>query len=212
MNGIRALDLGCGGGRLSHFMRLKGADVTACDISMGLVEVTQLRLPAMPLAVNDAAALCYGENSFDLVAFAYNGLDYLNPRPHRLRALEQILYSLKSGGLFLFSSHSFGGISFGLWRHWRKPKTLAKALIFAAEHAVRGNLLAAESFIPDIVDGVMTYYAWPHQVLSDCRSVGFEVLAIYPNLKSLDAVQHLTGSNFPTRWFEPWPYYVCRKP
>lgn len=212
MKGMHILDLGCGGGRLSHFLAHQEATLVACDISLSLVEVARTRVPKLTAMVSDAAKLCFDSQSFDVVVFSYNGLDYLAPTANRLQALTEIFRVLKRDGLFLFSSHSFGGITFGVTRYWRKPKALLKTSLFALRHVMTGNLLSQETFLPDIVDGITTYYAWPTKVLADCQKVGFEQVAVYPNSKLLDQFQRRLQTSFLTLLSEPWPYYVCRKP
>lgn len=212
MSGIRALDLGCGGGRISHYLSQMGANVIACDISLNLVEVAQDRIPSLKATLSDGANLCFENECFDLIVFSYNGLDYLSPIAQRQKALEEVIKTLKRGGLFLFSSHSFGGMSFGIYRHWRKPKAFVKASLFALQHICSGHLSHPELFIPDIIDGVTTYYAWPEKVLADCQRTGFEVVTVFSNSQHLNYVQKVLQTNFLTLLFEPWPYYVCRKP
>ncbi len=43
--GARVLDAGCGAGQMTHELALRGADVTAVDISPSLVEIAARRLP-----------------------------------------------------------------------------------------------------------------------------------------------------------------------
>ena len=45
LNGVRVLDAGCGAGQMTHELALRGADVTAVDISPSLVEIAEARLP-----------------------------------------------------------------------------------------------------------------------------------------------------------------------
>ena len=45
LNGVRVLDAGCGAGQMTHELALRGADVTAVDISPSLVKIAEDRLP-----------------------------------------------------------------------------------------------------------------------------------------------------------------------
>ena len=46
LNGVRVLDAGCGAGQMTHELALRGADVTAVDISPSLVKIAEDRLPS----------------------------------------------------------------------------------------------------------------------------------------------------------------------
>ncbi|GIV76557.1 MAG: hypothetical protein KatS3mg050_0951 [Litorilinea sp.] len=212
LSGMRILDLGCGGGRIAYFLARQGAEVIALDLSFPLLQIARARQNLLPLVQGDAAQLCFAPQTFDMVICAYNGLDYVFPKSQRVAALHSIFSILKPGGYFVFSSHNFGGISFGLVRFIFKPRSLVKAFLFALGHLVRGNLLQADCYIPDLIDGLLTYYAWPKTVLSDCREAGFHLKVICPNPRMLATIQKLSATDFLTRLIDPWPYYVCIRP
>ncbi len=70
-NGVRALDLGCGGGVNTLFLADEGFDVTACDISPAGVELTRKRLAERGLKAETVVAslddLPFPADSFDLI-------------------------------------------------------------------------------------------------------------------------------------------------
>ncbi|MFP7672429.1 magnesium protoporphyrin IX methyltransferase [Marivita sp. S0852] len=45
LTGVRVLDAGCGAGQMTHELAMRGADVTAVDISPSLVKIARDRLP-----------------------------------------------------------------------------------------------------------------------------------------------------------------------
>lgn len=45
LNGVRVLDAGCGAGQMTHELAMRGAEVTAVDISPSLVRIADERLP-----------------------------------------------------------------------------------------------------------------------------------------------------------------------
>ena len=45
LNGVRVLDAGCGAGQMTHELAMRGAEVTAVDISPSLVRIAEERLP-----------------------------------------------------------------------------------------------------------------------------------------------------------------------
>lgn len=69
----RALDMGCGEGRVSRDLRARGRDVIGVDSSAPLVRHAAAADPAGAYLVADAAALPFPDASFDLVV-AYNSL------------------------------------------------------------------------------------------------------------------------------------------
>jgi SAM-dependent methyltransferase len=70
-NGVRALDLGCGGGVHTLFLADEGFDVTACDISPAGIELTRKRLAERGLKAETTLAsldeLPFPARSFDLI-------------------------------------------------------------------------------------------------------------------------------------------------
>jgi SAM-dependent methyltransferase len=212
MEGVLALDVGCGAGRFTRYLLDAGARVVGVDLSEKLLQLAASRYPPARFARADATALPFEEGRFDVVACAFNGLDYVAPQSMRRAALRESLRVLRRGGLFLFSSHSLPALVFGLPRHLGRPRSLAKGLLYAARQAVAGNLFRAEVWIPDIVDGLQTYYGRPSRVIRDVNAAGFELVSVRPNLPHLERCRELLRTDALTRLAEPWPYYLCRKP
>lgn len=208
---LRALDVGCGAGRFTWFLRERGADTLGCDVSAAIMRVARERLPAVPFLRADAAWLPLRDGTLDLVAFAYNGIDYVAPKALRLQAMAEAWRVLRPGGAFLMSSHNLWALLFGVPRHLLRPRSLARALQYAAGHLARGTFLRREAYIPDIIDGLLTYYGRPGGVVRDLESVGFREICIRPNQSWLVALRGLPGGGLLTRLAEPWPYYACRK-
>ena len=65
--GRRTLDLGCGEGRLTRHLRSIGHTVVGIDGSTTAVAAAKAEEPAVAVAVADAAALPFADDSFDLV-------------------------------------------------------------------------------------------------------------------------------------------------
>ena len=65
--GRRTLDLGCGEGRLARDLTALGHDVAGVDAAEALLAAARAADPALELHVADAAALPFGDASFDLV-------------------------------------------------------------------------------------------------------------------------------------------------
>jgi SAM-dependent methyltransferase len=65
--GRRTLDLGCGEGRLSRDLRKLGHEVAGVDASPTMVAAAQQAAPEIDVLLADAAALPFGDGSFDCV-------------------------------------------------------------------------------------------------------------------------------------------------
>ena len=98
----RALDVGCGPGRLAVILAREapGLTVTGLDISPGMIEVARRRAEAAGLAgrvhfdVGDVAAMPYPDERFDLVVSTFSLHHWKDPQ----RGLAEIRRVLKPGG------------------------------------------------------------------------------------------------------------------
>jgi SAM-dependent methyltransferase len=104
--GGRALELGCGGGRLSGYLVDLSPDFHGLDISPLMVAHCQRAYPTGHFEVGDLRELpAYPQTEFDLVFASYNVLDVLDD-PQRRRVLADINAMLTEGGLLIMSSHN----------------------------------------------------------------------------------------------------------
>jgi len=104
--GKRVLDVGCGAGRTTEFMRTLDIDYTGIDYSEGMIGQCSVRFPDAKCVQCDARDLsCFEDRSFDFVLFSNNGYDCID-HESRLRALGEINRALVDGGMFVFSSHN----------------------------------------------------------------------------------------------------------
>lgn len=62
-----ALDLGCGEGRLSRYLRTAGYRVAGADAAPTMVRLATAHPDAAPALLADATALPFGDGTFDLV-------------------------------------------------------------------------------------------------------------------------------------------------
>ena len=111
--GMRILDIGCGTGRVARAMQQMGATVDACDLNAEAIEILIREDTSKEIIakVGDASNLPYEDSKFDLVIFAFNGLDFLYPKAERSKVILEMTRVLKSNGTCIFSSHnSIGGL------------------------------------------------------------------------------------------------------
>jgi ubiquinone/menaquinone biosynthesis C-methylase UbiE len=101
------LDLGVGGGRTTPWLASRAARYVGVDNARAMVEACQAKFPELQFVVCDASNLsAFADESFDVVVFAFNGVDYVVPAAARLACLEHIHRVLKPDGVLIFSSHN----------------------------------------------------------------------------------------------------------
>ena len=100
--GLRVLDAGCGGGRMSSWLVDRGAEVVGVDISPELLRLAQERLPAASFVLADLAKpLPFEDASFD-VAVSSLVMHYLRDWTPTLRELRRVL---RPDGVLALSTH-----------------------------------------------------------------------------------------------------------
>lgn len=92
--GRRTLDLGCGEGRLSRYLRSIGHRVAGADAAPTMVRLAAGYRDAPPAVLADAAALPFRDGTFDLVV-AYMCLHDMDQMP---RAVAEAARVLEPGG------------------------------------------------------------------------------------------------------------------
>lgn len=102
----KVLDIGIGGGRTTGYLIDYGHEVTGIDLSDKMVELAQKKYPGSDVRVMNATQLDFPDNNFDIVLFSFNGIDCIYPEEKRFQALMEAHRVLKSGGLFILSSHN----------------------------------------------------------------------------------------------------------
>jgi SAM-dependent methyltransferase len=102
LRGNRLLDVGCGTGKSFIPMLERGWQVTACDISAGMVELARAKVgEAVELAVADMRELPrFGE--FDLVWCLDDAVNYLLSGEELEQALRGMRGNLRDDGLLMF--------------------------------------------------------------------------------------------------------------
>jgi SAM-dependent methyltransferase len=88
--GGRTLDLGCGEGRLGRFLRSLGYRVAGIDASPTMVRLAVSHDDAAPAMLADAAALPFGDETFDLVV-AYMSLHDMDQMPEAVAEAGRVL-------------------------------------------------------------------------------------------------------------------------
>ncbi len=105
--GSAVLDLGVGGGRTTSYLAQRASRYVGVDYAAAMVTACQAKFPGLEFVVADAANLAaFPDASFDVVVFAFNGIDYVLPDESRRSCFEHVHRVLKAGGVVIFSSHN----------------------------------------------------------------------------------------------------------
>ena len=101
LNGKSLLDIGCGLGEASVYFALKGANVTASDLSPGMLDFAQALAKKNDVSINTHLAsaedmLLKPEQTFDVI-YAGNVLHHVDLE----KTISQLMPHLKDGGIFV---------------------------------------------------------------------------------------------------------------
>jgi SAM-dependent methyltransferase len=108
LRGRRLLDVACGTGKSFLPLMRRGYDVTACDISPGMVELARRKLPpdaATRIVVADMRLLPW-RGAFDLVTCLDDAVNYLLTDGDLQAGLRSMSGALRPGGVAVFDVNS----------------------------------------------------------------------------------------------------------
>ncbi len=127
--GTSLLDLGVGGGRTTSQLSRIAATYIGVDYSEEMVHICRAKFPRLQFEVRDASDLSiFANESFDVIVFSFNGIDYLVPSEKRLRCIRECYRVLKRGGTFLFSCHNPRSVVVGWNWDWNSLRTKAGSI------------------------------------------------------------------------------------
>lgn len=212
----RLLDIGCGGGRTTEFLRYCTDDYFAIDYSTSMVESCRSRFPDVRCEQCDVRGMrCFDDRSFDCVVFSNNGLDSLG-NDDRQVALREVYRVLVDGGLFIFSTHN-KNYSYAVTRprlefSWDPVQQAREVFRFLKHYRNHCRNRCFEEFEDDywVLNDrahsyqLLTYYIEQTKQVAQLRDVGFEALEVYGGRGEL---LPLDGADRDSSWL----YYVARK-
>ncbi len=97
--GARVLDVASGPGYVAAAAAQRGAQVTALDFSVAMVEMARSQNPGIEFREGDAGALSFADGSFDAVVMNFGMLHLAQPE----RAVSEALRVLRPGGGYAFT-------------------------------------------------------------------------------------------------------------
>ena len=192
-NKATILDLGCGAGRTTSWLKQKGYDVIGLDIAFNMVKQAHDHQVAIPFLTGDATHLGFRDNSFDVVIFSFNGIDYISPYIKRLAALKEIRRVLKKNGLFIFSSHNHC-----------IPRDMEGILPFMQHILKKNRSCFIDSMNP--WGTIKLYLTTPYLQQKELSDNGFEVIDWVPRriLRPFKNYYRLIGL------LDSYVYYICK--
>jgi ubiquinone/menaquinone biosynthesis C-methylase UbiE len=185
------LDIGIGGGRTTAFLLPKSSSYTGIDLSEAFVEVCRKKFSTANIRLMDARDLsAFRDDTFDLVNFSFNGIDYVD-LAGREKILSEIYRVLRPEGIFFFSTHNMSHETFNTppWSRKKESfqynlKTFLKLSPFLWRKFMNKS---SESFEKDhaIVNDhahnyrLLTFYSSPDHIRKQLNVTGFKKLSFY---------------------------------
>lgn len=151
----RALDAACGTGRYTRYMRARGHEVEAVDVSRAMIAQARVSSPEVRFSVGSLEALPFTDGSFDLVmcGLALTHLPQISP------AIVEFARVLKRGGwAILADHHPVAGLLGGSAIFQDKDRFFRNVTSFRHGHAeyisafVAAGLEIQECFEPEMTE------------------------------------------------------------
>ena len=196
----RVLDLGVGNGRTTVALAELGYDVVGIEFCNELLSHGRALHPTVDLRQGDARALDFQSESFDVVMFSWNGIDYMHPFEERAKVIREMTRCVKRGGLVFLSSHNVGGMA---KRLISPPLLTRRALEFIWDQIANWRTREGWYYIwrDDALGRPLFYSAPPAVQLRALQASGLHVLEV-------------SSVSEPTRaarwWHDVHVNYVCR--
>jgi ubiquinone/menaquinone biosynthesis C-methylase UbiE len=108
--GAKVLDVGCGTGTDSLYLKKKGLKVEGIDLSKKMIKIAKERAPQIKFALMDMRSLKYPEDFFDGLFVAYSLIHI--PNKDIPKTLEELKRVLKKGGIAYFALQEGKGEKF----------------------------------------------------------------------------------------------------
>lgn len=216
----RMLDIGIGLGRTTfHFAPLV-KEYIGVDYSYEMVKtcraIFQDAATNVSIRMGDVRLMQeYASNSFDIVLFSFNGIDYTSDEDRQL-AFEEIKRVGKKGGWFVFSTHNLNYIS-NLYsiKYGSGPKYFLyqcyRYFRLLYENGLPGKYLNKDAAF--INDGAhkfrfKTYYIKPQVQIEQLERMGFKNIRLF----SLKSGSELDTDRLNGAAGDSWIYYMCEFP
>jgi SAM-dependent methyltransferase len=221
VRGAPILDIGVGGGRTAPLMREISTDYRGIDFAPKMIATARARFPTLDFRKMDARHLEFGDGSFALATFSYNGIDAVDLEGRRA-VMREVHRVLRPGGYFVFSALNRNGSEWlPRWPNWEvfqgaglRPLRLLRAtakLLLSGFNRLRWSGTGsdgAEASIGSLAVhnfSLVTMFTSPLGTLRQIQEAGFKVEAMYdPDGAELPLEDKKNSS-------APWYHVVARK-
>jgi ubiquinone/menaquinone biosynthesis C-methylase UbiE len=133
--GSAILDLGVGGGRTTPYLANRAGRYVGIDYAPAMVKACEAKFPGLEFKEADAADLSlFPDASFDVVVFAFNGIDYVLPEQSRRSCFGHVHRVLKAKGVVIFSSHNARAVL--VRPRWNRQRLEQTARRFSADSKI----------------------------------------------------------------------------
>jgi len=213
IEGSDFLDIGIGTGRTTIHLSPLVNSYTGIDISNVMIDEAKKKFTDNKnhLHVADARKMhLFKDNSFDVVLFSFNGIDYVS-NEDRNQIFEEIVRVAKNNALFIFSSHNIFNIPilFSLKFSLHPYMGLMNVLKYIKLKRLNYKTSIRNKEMVRINDGAHNF-----QLITTYIKPSFQLKQLKQfNLKELKAFSYYTGSELEEAKIDicsdPWIYYTC---
>jgi SAM-dependent methyltransferase len=207
------LDIGIGGGRTTSYLLPKSSSYTGIDLSQAFVDVCKKKFTTANIRLMDARDLsAFSDDTFDLVNFSFNGIDYVD-LAGREKILSEIHRVLRPEGIFFFSTHNMSHPTFKTapWKRKNESffynlKTFFKLSPFLWRKFMNKG---SERFEKDhaIVNDhahhyrLLTFYSSPGHIRKQLEATGFKRVSFF----------NREGNNCADKDLDDWIFITSQK-
>ncbi|MFA5303222.1 MAG: class I SAM-dependent methyltransferase [Candidatus Nanoarchaeia archaeon] len=208
--GSKILDIGCGGGRTSIPLAKKGNKIYAIDITPSMIKIAKNNAKKNKVNIEfktiSLIKIDYPEKFFDNALFSFNGIEHISPEDIQ-KSLNNVSKSLKKGGYFVFTAHTFlyPGKGFKYWNIWiRKFFSFYFKKIFGLKN---NDKYFGDLHWNDYGKDLYAHFAMPNYYINRLKKAGFSKITIIPKNKIMYNKKYSVFDNFK----ETFLFFICKK-
>ena len=206
------LDIGIGTGRTTYHFNKIASHYVGTDISQGMINGAKKNFKNSNLTflVNDARKMHeFADNSFDVIFFSFNGLDYINI-DERILFFDEVKRIGKKNALLVFSTHNINSIPDLLkFKFASNIKILIGNIIHYCKLRIHNKSIDTSPNVIKINDGahnfgLSTTYIKPVFQKQLLESYGFKDISCFGSVNG----QEISDADI-IKASDPWIYFAC---